>query len=191
MFQEKFSTGWVKWPFTNIDAKMGPDTVIWFWIILKGPDRLSPYYSRHGMTIPNWIVINLSSVNVNQGERETFEIYYRKQRRKQARLALELSHGTRVMLTITCVLLIGNENFNYNIGSKVIIGLLQGEWTTNVSTLHYYFRLFVIWGRTSACKGAPGSRYQSILTSPHPTHTLVAQLQPSNLLTSSVCAIIL
>ncbi|KAK2572792.1 Exocyst complex component 6 [Acropora cervicornis] len=29
------------------------------------------------------------------GERETFEIYYRKQRRKQARLALELSHGTR------------------------------------------------------------------------------------------------
>lgn len=29
------------------------------------------------------------------GEKETFENYYRKQRRKQARLALELSHGTR------------------------------------------------------------------------------------------------
>lgn len=29
------------------------------------------------------------------GERETFENYYRKQRKKQARLALELSHGTR------------------------------------------------------------------------------------------------
>jgi len=80
------------------------------------------------MTIPTELYkFHLPSVYVNQGERETFEIYYRKQRRKQARLALELSHGTRVMLTITCVLLIGNENFNYNIGSKVIIGLLQGE----------------------------------------------------------------
>lgn len=29
------------------------------------------------------------------GERETFDTYYRKQRRKQARLALELNHGTR------------------------------------------------------------------------------------------------
>ena len=27
---------------------------------------------------------------------------------------------------------------------------------------------FVVWGRTSACKGAPGSCYQSILTSPTP-----------------------
>jgi len=83
------------------------------------------------------VIHEITSVNVNQGERETFEIYYRKQRRKQARLALELSHGTRVMLTLTCVLLIGNENLNYNVASKV------------------------------------------------------AQLQPSNLLTSSVCAIIL
>ncbi|CAH3162057.1 unnamed protein product [Porites evermanni] len=32
------------------------------------------------------------------GERETFDTYYRKQRRKQARLALELNHGTRVGL---------------------------------------------------------------------------------------------
>ena len=27
---------------------------------------------------------------------------------------------------------------------NAIIGPLQGEWTTNVSTLHYYFRLFVV-----------------------------------------------
>ena len=32
----------------------------------------------------------------SKGERETFDTYYRKQRRKQARLALELNHGTRV-----------------------------------------------------------------------------------------------
>ena len=31
---------------------------------------------------------------------------------------------------------------------------------------------FVVWGRTSACKGAPGSRYQSIFDLTHPTHTL-------------------
>ena len=34
----------------------------------------------------------------SKGERETFDTYYRKQRRKQARLALELNHGTRVGL---------------------------------------------------------------------------------------------
>ena len=34
----------------------------------------------------------------SKGERETFDTYYRKQRRKQARLALELNHGTRVSL---------------------------------------------------------------------------------------------
>ena len=31
---------------------------------------------------------------------------------------------------------------------------------------------FVVWGRTSACKGAPGCRYQSIFDLTHPTHTL-------------------
>ena len=36
-----------------------------------------------------------------QGERETFETYYRKQRRKQARLALEPSHGVIVSRSMT------------------------------------------------------------------------------------------
>ena len=31
---------------------------------------------------------------------------------------------------------------------------------------------FVVWGWTSACKGAPGSRYHSIFDLTHPTHTL-------------------
>ena len=79
------------------------------WKVQRGEVHIIKAWYDHS----NWIVIHLSSVNVNQGERETFEIYYRKQRRKQARLALELSHGTRVMLTLTCVLLIGNENFNW------------------------------------------------------------------------------
>lgn len=42
----------------------------------------------------------------SKGERETFDTYYRKQRRKQARLALELNHGTRVgLIDISYVLL--------------------------------------------------------------------------------------
>ena len=38
------------------------------------------------------------------------------------------------------------------------------------STLHCYFRFFVVWGRTSACKGTPGRRYQAIFDLTHPTH---------------------
>lgn len=42
----------------------------------------------------------------SKGERETFDTYYRKQRRKQARLALELNHGTRVgLIDISYVLI--------------------------------------------------------------------------------------
>ena len=44
------------------------------------------------------------------------------------------------------------------------------------------FQTFVVWGRTSACKGAPGSRYQSILTSPTPpTHSQTAATTPGTL----------
>ena len=44
-----------------------------------------------------------------------------------------------------------------------------GEWKTDASTLHYYYRFFVASGRTSASKGIPGNCYQSIFYLTHPT----------------------
>ena len=49
----------------------------------------------------------------------------------------------------------------------IYIGLykVSGQQTC---PLYIVISHFVVWCRTSACKGAPGSRYQSILTSPTP-----------------------
>ena len=67
-----------------------------------------------------------------------------------------------------------NSYFEYN-ASKMIDWFFSGLYKVSgqqTCPLYIVILDFVVWGRTSACKGTPGSRYQSIFDLTQPTHTL-------------------